>query len=177
MFSPNIAYFYRILVRALANRMLMVRGRRLMISFRFKVIFKLENNSILTWADHWINVIYGYQMKWTWHHSMFAIEEVSLYHRFKVVLFQLLIYSQWSNRYAKLECHAPIDWRPVRRTRMPGDGKPPVTSECLSGTVKMVQAFYSIGDWPWRCRPEIYSAFLASYSLWSPCFQGRANSS
>ena len=34
--------------------------------------------------------IYKSRTKWTWHHSKFAIHEVSFYHRLKVVLLQLL---------------------------------------------------------------------------------------
>ena len=74
--------------------MFMVRGSRLMLSFGFKVtVFHWKNNSmgfLLGQTTRWLNVIYESRVKWTWHHSNFAIHEVSFYHRLKVVLLQLL---------------------------------------------------------------------------------------
>ena len=45
-----------------------------------KSFFALKNNSLGFLLGHitrWINVIYGSWMKWTWHHSKFAVHEVS----------------------------------------------------------------------------------------------------
>ena len=73
--------------------MFMVWGSRIVISFVFKVIFALKNNSLWFLLGHitrWINVIYGSWMKWTWHHSKFAIHDLSFQHRLKVALIQLL---------------------------------------------------------------------------------------
>ena len=67
-----------------------------MLSFGFKVtVFHWKNNSmgfLLGQTTRWLNVIVIYEsrVKWTWHHSNFAIHEVSFYHRLKVVLLQLL---------------------------------------------------------------------------------------
>ena len=55
--------------------------------------FALKNNSMefllgpITWR---INVLYESRMKWTWHHSKLAVEEVSFFGGLRVVLLQLL---------------------------------------------------------------------------------------
>ena len=45
---------------------------------------------LLGQTTRWINKIVESRMERTWHHSQFAIHKVSVYHRIKVVLFQLL---------------------------------------------------------------------------------------
>ena len=76
----------------------------------------------ITWR---INVICDSWMKWTWHHSKLAAEEVSFYRRLKVVLLQPIsthygapqtqsgtsstnIYTLWSSQHYGLGCHAPM---------------------------------------------------------------------
>ena len=55
--------------------------------------FALQNNSMefllgpITWR---INVLYESRMKWTWHHSKLAVEEVSFFGGLRVVLLPLL---------------------------------------------------------------------------------------
>ena len=87
--SPNTCKFHRVLARVRTNRMFMVRGSRLMISFAFKVIFFIwkQFHVDLTWSDYSMNKC---NMKWTSHHCKFAIHEVSFYPRLKVVLLKLL---------------------------------------------------------------------------------------
>ena len=71
--------------------MFMVRGSRLMLSFGFKVtVFHWKTIPWGSYLVRLLNVIYESRVKWTWHHSNFAIHEVSFYHRLKVVLLQLL---------------------------------------------------------------------------------------
>ena len=76
-----------------------------------KLNFALKTNSMaflpatITWG---INVLYESLMKWTWHHSKLAVEEVSFLCRLRVVLLQLLIYRRWSSRCCGLGCHAPM---------------------------------------------------------------------
>ena len=61
--------------------------------------FALKNNSMefllgpITWR---INVLYESQMKWTWHHSKLAVEEVSFFGGLRVVLLQLLSIHDWA---------------------------------------------------------------------------------
>ena len=53
-----------------------------------KSVFALNNNSmgfLLSHITGWINVIHESWMKWTWHHSKFAIHEVSFHHRLRLV--------------------------------------------------------------------------------------------
>ena len=53
----------------------------------------LQNNSmefLLGPITQRINVLYESRMKWTWHHSKLAVEEVSFFGGLRVVLLQLL---------------------------------------------------------------------------------------
>ena len=55
--------------------------------------FALKNYSmefLLCPITRWINVLYESRMKWTWHHSKLAVEEVSFFGGLTVVLLQLL---------------------------------------------------------------------------------------
>ena len=55
--------------------------------------FALQNNSmefLLGPITRRINVLYESRMKWTWHHSKLAVEEVSFFGGLRVVLLQLL---------------------------------------------------------------------------------------
>ena len=47
-----------------------------------------------------INVLYEARMKWTWHHSKLAVEEVSFFGRLRVVLLHYYLYTieQWTLR-------------------------------------------------------------------------------
>ena len=93
-----------------------------------KSFFALKNNCmrfLLGQTTWWLNVICESRMKWTWHHSNFAIHEVSFYHRLKVVLLQLLsihdravgmmdldIMLLWFLLYLKCEGHYGIMFPP-----------------------------------------------------------------
>ena len=90
---PNIGQFIRLPGRGLTNRMFMVRGSRVTISCGFKVEFCIEKSlhGVFAWADYLVdNVLYESRMKWTWHHSKLAVEEVSFFRGLRVVLLQLL---------------------------------------------------------------------------------------
>ena len=50
----------------------------------------------ITWE---INVLYESRLKWTWHHSKFAVEEVSFFRWLRVVLLQLYINTWWSSQH------------------------------------------------------------------------------
>ena len=55
--------------------------------------FVLKNNSMGVFSGHItrrINVLYELRLKWTWHHSKLAVEEVSFFRRLRVVPLQLL---------------------------------------------------------------------------------------
>ena len=53
-----------------------------------------------TWPQPW-NVLYESRMKWTWHHSKLAVEEVSFFGGLRVVLLQLLsIHDRLIERWA-----------------------------------------------------------------------------
>ena len=91
--SLNTGSFHRVLAGVLTKWMFVVRGSRRMISFGFKVTFCIEKQfqGDLSWSDCSTDKCSIWtRMKWTWHHSKFAIDEVSFYHRLKVVLPQLL---------------------------------------------------------------------------------------
>ena len=80
-------------LQVLTNRMFMVRGSRVMISFGFKVIFCIEKqfHMVLTWSDYSMDkcdIQIADEMDMT--PLQVAIHEVSFYHRLKVVLLQLL---------------------------------------------------------------------------------------
>ena len=81
---PNIGSFLRLPGRGVTNRMLMVRGSRVTILCNNSMEFLLGP---ITWR---INVLYESRMKWTWHHSKLAVEEVSFFGGLRVVLLQLL---------------------------------------------------------------------------------------
>ena len=65
----------------------------------WKSNFALKNNSMqfllgpITWR---INVLDESWMKWTWHHSKLAVEEVSFFGGLRVVLLQLLSIHDWA---------------------------------------------------------------------------------
>ena len=71
----------------------MVRGSRVAISCGFKVNCALINISMEFFIGpitRRINVLHESRMKWTWHHSMLTVEEVSFFGGLRVVLLQLL---------------------------------------------------------------------------------------
>ena len=61
----------------------MVRGSRVTISCGFKVEFCVEKKNSMEFLlgpiTRRINVLYESRMKWTWHHSKLAVEEVSFF--------------------------------------------------------------------------------------------------
>ena len=68
--------------RVLTNQMFMVRGSRLIISFGYKVIFVMKNNSmglLHGQVTRWINVINESHIKWVSRNTKLAIEQESLY--------------------------------------------------------------------------------------------------
>ena len=65
-----------------------------------KSIFALKNNFVLGQISWQIHVLYEYWMKWTWHHSKLAFEEVIFFP--KVVVLQLYINTWWSSRVTDL---------------------------------------------------------------------------
>ena len=83
-------------------------------SHDFMWLFALKNNSMEFLPGpitRRMNVMYESQMKWTWHHSKLAVEEVSFFSRLRMVLLQLLIYTRWSSRRYRLGCHTPLSQR------------------------------------------------------------------
>ena len=55
-----------------------------------------------------INVLYESRMKWTWHHSKLAVEEVSFFGGLKSGTPSTIIYTRWSSRRHELGCDAPV---------------------------------------------------------------------
>ena len=55
-----------------------------------------------------INVLYESRMKWTWHHSKLAVEEVSFSGGLKSGIPSTIIYTRWSRRRYELGCDAPV---------------------------------------------------------------------
>ena len=47
-------------------------------------------------------------MKWTWHHSKLAVEEVSFFDGLKSGTPSTIIYTRWSSRRYELGCDAPV---------------------------------------------------------------------
>ena len=83
-------------------------------SHDFMWLFALKNNSMEFLPDpitRRMNVMYESHMKWTWHHSKLAVDEVSFFSRLRMVLLQLLIYTRWSSRRYRLGCHTPLSQR------------------------------------------------------------------
>ena len=76
-----------------------------------KSLFALNNNFLGFLLGHitrWINIIYGSWMKWTWHHSKFAIHEVKFLTQTHSGTPSTIIYTRWSSWHGRLECHAPM---------------------------------------------------------------------
>ena len=55
-----------------------------------------------------INVLYKSRMKWTWHHSKLAFEEISFFGGLKSGTPSTIIYTRWSSGRYKLGCDAPM---------------------------------------------------------------------
>ena len=91
--------------------MFLVRGSPVTISYGFKSNLTLKNNPrefLPGQITRRINVLDESRLKWTWHHSKLAVEEVNFFRRSKVVLLQLYINTWWSSQHDGLGCHAPM---------------------------------------------------------------------
>ena len=73
--------------------------------------FALKNNSMEFWVGpitRRINVLYESRMKWTWHHSKLAVEEVSFFGGLKSGTPSTIIYTRQSSGRYELGCDAPM---------------------------------------------------------------------
>ena len=73
--------------------------------------FALKNNSmefLLGPITRRINELYESRMKWTWHHSKLAVEEVRFFGGLKSGTPSTIIYTRWSSRRYELGCDAPL---------------------------------------------------------------------